>query len=95
MNQNGWAQYAPPGMAYAPQPMQTADIVPQSQYYIPQQYYKADDHESKTIKRTALCCTIAVIAGVAVGVAIGYTAAKHHSNHRGELNPDNDPLLFN
>lgn len=91
MNENGWMQYAPPGMAYS----NNGNAIPQSNYYIPSeccqypQYpvmmtkpKKKKNKDEKIIAQTALCCTIAVIAGVAIGAAVGYSTGK--KKHRDE-----------
>lgn len=59
---NQWAAYGPqPGMAYVNQPQQNGCyMVPTSQ----------EEENNKIIRQTALCCTVAVLIGVGVGMMI-------------------------
>lgn len=58
---NQWAAYGPqPGMGYNAQPQQCAYMVPTNQ----------EEENNKIIRQTALCCTVAVLIGVGVGMMI-------------------------
>ena len=61
---NQWATYGPqPGMAYVNQPQQNGC------YMYPMQVNQEEEN-NKIIRQTALCCTVAVLIGVGVGIMI-------------------------
>ena len=61
---NQWAAYGPqPGMAYVNQPQQNGCYM----YPVP---VNQEEENNKIIKQTALCCTVAVLVGVGVGIMI-------------------------
>ena len=62
---NQWAAYGPqPGMAYVNQPQQQNGCY---MYPVP---INQEEENNKIIKQTALCCTVAVLVGVGVGIMI-------------------------
>ena len=61
---NQWAAYGPqPGMAYTNQPQQNGCYM----YPVP---VNQEEENNKIIRQTALCCTVAVLIGVGVGIMI-------------------------
>lgn len=65
---NQWSVYGPqPGMGYNVQPQQCAYIGPT---------YNQEEENNKIIRQTALCCTVAVLIGVGVGIMIESNGRK-------------------
>lgn len=65
---NQWSVYGPqPGMGYNVQPQQCAYIGPP---------YNQEEENNKIIRQTALCCTVAVLVGVGVGIMIESNGRK-------------------
>ena len=72
---NQWAMYGPqPGMAYVNQPQQNGCCM------YPMQV-NPEEENNKIIRQTALCCTVAVLVGVGVGMMIENNRHNHDDNN--------------
>lgn len=74
---NQWATYGQTQQPVYQQPVYQQPVYQQPQngcYMVP---YNQDEENNKIIKQTALCCTVAVLVGVGVGIMI---ESNRHKN---------------